>query len=377
MTERKAIVVGGGIGGLATALALLRRGWQVEVWERAPRLAEVGAGLSLWPNALRALSALGLDDDIRGQALEESSTGIRTREGRWLSRMDAGAPDSRHGTGVMIHRADLLAVLAAALPTGILRTGVEVTHVGPDGRVTHSEGSSTADLVVGADGIHSAVRRTVWPGAPGPRYAGYTACRLVTHPVDVDDGGESWGRGERFGYASLPDRRVYCFATVTAPRNGPRIGLEELRRRFGRWHDPIPALLDAADEDAVLQHDIHELPPLRSYVRGRVALVGDAAHAMTPDLGQGACQALEDAVVLADCAHPRDGLPAYDMQRRPRTQRVARRSRRIGRVAQQTSRSVVVLRDTLLRAAPADVFRASLEPVLAWYPPPSQVGRPR
>lgn len=193
---------------------------------------------------------------------------------------------------------------------------------------------------------------------------------MLTRPVDVDEGGESWGRGERFGYASLHDGRVYCFATVTAPRNGPRIGLDELRRRFGHWHDPIPALLEATDEDAVLHHDIHELPPLRSYVRGRVALVGDAAHAMTPNLGQGACQALEDAVVLADCAAARDGLLVYDMQRRSRTQLVARRSRRVGRMAQWSSRTAVALRDRVLRAAPDDAFQNSLEPIMAWYPPP-------
>ncbi|MFF7445567.1 MULTISPECIES: FAD-dependent monooxygenase [unclassified Streptomyces] len=377
MTERKATVVGAGIGGLATALALLNRGWQVEVLERAPRLTEVGAGLSLWPNALRALTALGLEGRIRAQALSESRTGLRTSGGRWLSRMDAIDRQSRHGTAVMIHRAALLDTLADALPTGVLRTGVEVCHADPDGRVVHSEGSSTADLVVGADGIRSAVRRALWPDAPGPRYAGYTTCRWLTRPVDVDDGGESWGRGERFGYASLPDRQVYCFATVTAPENSPRIGLDELRRRFGGWHDPIPALLAATDEDAVLHHDIHELPPLRSYVSGRVALVGDAAHAMTPNLGQGACQALEDAVVLADCAAARDGLLVYDMQRRSRTQSVARRSRLVGRMAQCSSRGTVALRDRLLRAAPADSFQKSLEPIMAWYPPPYRGGPAR
>lgn len=372
MTERNAVVVGGGIGGLATALALLDRGWQVEVLERAPRLTEVGAGLSLWPNALRALSALGLDDRIRGQALSESRTGFRTSGGRWLSKMDSTAQDGGHGPAVMVHRPALLSALADALPGGVLRTGVQVHHVAPDGRITHSAGSSTADLVVGADGIRSVVRQALWPDAPGPRYAGYTACRMLTRPVHVDDGGESLGRGERFGYAPLADGRVYCFATLTAPESGPLIGLNELRRRFGRWHDPIPALLEATDEQALLHHDIYELPPLRSYVSGRVALVGDAAHAMTPDLGQGACQALEDAVVLADCASSSsssDGLLAYDLQRRPRTQHIARRARQIGRVAQRSSRGSALLRDALLRAAPTSSFQKSLEPIIAWTPP--------
>ena len=120
---------------------------------------------------------------------------------------------------------------------------------------------------------------------------------------------ETWGSGERFGYSTLPDGRVYCYATANAAEGavdggtGGQGGLEELRERFGSWHDPIPALLEAADPDAVLRLDIYELPPLRSYAKGNVVLVGDAAHAMTPDLGQGGCQALEDAVVLGRVAH--------------------------------------------------------------------------
>ncbi|WP_432034263.1 FAD-dependent monooxygenase [Streptomyces antibioticus] len=372
MTIRTATVVGAGIGGLATALALLRRGWQVEVLERSHDLTEVGAGLSLWPNALRALDALGLADRVHAQALSESRTGVRTSGGQWLARMDGAA----HGGAVMIHRAALQSTLAQALPAGVLRTGVRVSRADADGTVVHSEGSCTADLVVGADGLRSVVRQTVWPDAPGPRYAGYTTCRMVTRPVAVDGGGESWGRGERFGYASLPDGRVYCFATVTAPEDGPRIGLEELRARFGGWHAPIPALLDATDAGAVLQHGIHELPPLRSYTAGRVALVGDAAHAMTPNLGQGACQALEDAVVLADRADAGDGLHAYDLLRRPRTQYVARRSRLVGRVAQLSSRGTVALRDGLVRAAPADAFQKSLKPLVDWSPPAREGRRP-
>ena len=145
----------------------------------------------------------------------------------------------------------------------------------------------------------------------------------VSPPVPVGETVESWGAGERFGYVPLADGRVYCFATANAPEGADGGGLAGLRRRFGGWHDPIPALLAAADPGAVLHDDLYELPPLAAYASGKVALVGDAAHAMTPNLGQGAGQALEDAVVLAKTVDGPSGLDAYDRLRRPRTQKIA------------------------------------------------------
>ena len=266
----------------------------------------------------------------------------------------------------MIHRADLLAVLLAAVPEEALRPGVTVAGVRPDGTVLHSGGESRADLVVGADGVHSVTRRSVWPDAPAPRYAGYTSWRLVTGPVPVTETSESWGRGERFGYARLPDGRIYCYATANAPQGAPGGGLAALVRRFGGWHDPIPALLAAVGPGAVLHHDLYELPPLQTYISGRVVLAGDAAHAMTPTLGQGACQALEDAVVLGDVLASGAGLAAYDRQRRPRTQMITRRSRRLGAAAQWASPPAVRLRDTVLRLLPSSSFARSLAPVLDW-----------
>ena len=363
----KAIIVGGGIGGLATAVALDQHGWQVEVLERAPAFTEAGAGLSLWPNALRALDQLGLGDIVRGRAVLAGQAGIRDASGRWLSRSDTAELERRFGPTAMIHRAGLLAGLRAAVPGDSLHSGITVRAVRPGGTVLHSGGQSQADLVVGADGLRSVVRGSVWPDAPAPRYVGYTSWRLVTPPVPVGEAVcESWGRGERFGYARLPDGRFYCYATANAPEGQAGDGLAGLRRRFGGWHDPIPALLAAADPDAVLHHDLYELPPLAAYTSGQVALVGDAAHAMTPDLGQGACQALEDAVVLARILASGQGLDAYDRERRPRTQMVAHRAHQIGAAAQWASPVAVGLRNTGLRLLPSSSLTRSLAPILDW-----------
>jgi 2-polyprenyl-6-methoxyphenol hydroxylase-like FAD-dependent oxidoreductase len=362
----KAVIVGGGIGGLASALALARRGWQVEVLERAPEFTEVGAGLSLWPNGLRALDALGVGEPVRQHAALEGQGGIQDVAGQWLARTNAAEMARRYGPTVMIHRADLLALLCAAVPAEALRSGVTVTGVRPDGTVAHSGGESRADLVVGADGINSVTRGSVRLDAPPPRYVGYTAWRMITPPVPGGESSESWGAGERFGYVPLADGRVYCFATANAPVGADGGGLPGLRRRFAGWHDPIPALLEAADPGAVLHDDLYELPLLAAYTSGKVALVGDAAHAMTPNLGQGAGQALEDAVVLAKTADGPGGLGAYDRLRRPRTQKIALRSRRIGAAAQWASPPAVILRNTALRLLPGSSFVRSLGPVLDW-----------
>src|SRR5262245_33897516 len=266
----RAIIIGGGIAGLACALALTRRGWQVEVLERAPEFTEAGAGLSLWPNALRALDALGLGEGVRSRAVLEGQVGIRDAAGRWLSRADTAELQRRYGLTAMIHRADLLGVLRAAIADQALRPGVTVTGVREDGTVEYSGGQSRADLVVGADGVHSVTRRSLWPSAPAPRYVGYTSWRVVTGPVPVAESSESWGCGQRFGYAPLPDGRVYCFATANAPEGASGGGLAGLHRRFGGWHDPIPALLDTVDPGNVLHHDLYELPPLSTYFSGQV-----------------------------------------------------------------------------------------------------------
>ncbi|MFF3442759.1 FAD-dependent monooxygenase [Streptosporangium sp. NPDC002721] len=383
VTERTAVIVGGGIGGLAAAVALRRRGWRVEVCERAPEFTEIGAGLSLWPNALRALAALGLSDRVRKLGAVEASGGVRDRAGRWLARTDNAEIERRFGAPlVVLHRADLVRALIEALPEETLRPATTVTGIRDDGDgggavvAEHDGGNLRADVVVGADGLRSTVRSLRWPAARPPRYAGYTAWRTITEPLPAPlaRGAANWGRGERFGYTSMPGGRVYCFATATVPAGGagPDGERAELRRRFGKWAEPIPTLLDAVPEAGVLRHDIYDLPPLPGYADGRVALLGDAAHAMTPNLGQGACQALEDAVVLASCLDRApdvaSALADYDRRRRSRTQAVVRRSARLGAVGQWSWPPAAGARDLAARLTPNSATLRSMAPILGWEP---------
>ncbi|WP_245564153.1 FAD-dependent monooxygenase [Nocardia testacea] len=366
--EMKALVVGGGIGGLAAAVAFHRRGWQVEVLERAPEITEVGAGLSIQPNGLRALDTLGLGDPLRTGGAAGPPRGIRRADGAWLIRNDTEELERRFGPWAIVHRAALVEILRGALPAQALRPGTTVRQVLPDGTVHHDSCTATADLVIGADGVHSVTRCALWPRAAGPRYVGYTTWRLLTAPHAVDGSVEIWGRGERVGYVPLPDGRIYCYLMANAPA-GSRIGPDRLRERFAHWPDPVPALLDAAHPDAVLQHDTYELPNLRTYIRGKVAILGDAAHAMAPNLGQGACQALEDAVTLATAVDTHGiaaGLAEYDRLRRPRTQMIARLSRRVGAPAHWNSALATALRDTALPLLPSALFGRSITPAYSW-----------
>jgi 2-polyprenyl-6-methoxyphenol hydroxylase-like FAD-dependent oxidoreductase len=380
------VVIGAGIGGLAAAAGLCAAGWEVTACERGASLEPVGAGLALAPNGLRALDTVGAGDPLRKLAVTQE-LGIRRADGRWLMRSTSGRMISdRFGDPViLVQRAAVVDALAARVPDGVLSLSTEVTAVEPGGkavaRVTTTAGELEADLVVAADGIGSATRVALFPGHPGLRYTKLTAWRLLVGPVAGQlPMAESWGRGTVFGVMPLSGGRVYCYAAAPATP-GTRAGdeLAELVTMFGAWHEPIPRLLAAARAQDVLRHDVAELAvPLPSFHRGRTALLGDAAHPMTPNLGQGACQALEDAAVvsrLAAAADP-DAVPAmlarYTAARLARTTDVVRRSRHVATMTTWTSPAAVSFRDAVTwltgRLAPGAALHG-LVPVYGWQPP--------
>ncbi|MEU9916535.1 FAD-dependent monooxygenase [Streptomyces sp. NPDC051001] len=375
---RRVVVIGGGIGGLAAAAALHLSGRQVTVLERARSLEPVGAAISLSPNSLRALDVIGIGDEIRDLAAWTGDGGLRTPGGRWLSRSSAAAAAERFGGPlVLLHRATLINSLAALLPPDAIRTAAESTLIDPGdarrpARVRTPDGELEADLVVAADGVRSAVRATLFPDHPGAVYSGFTTWRVVI-PVPATEfaSHETWGRGRLWGTHPLKDGRVYAYAAALAPAGeGAPDERAELVRRYGDWHDPVPAVLAAARPEDVLRHDVHHIAePLPAFHRARVALLGDAAHAMPPTLGQGGNQAIEDAVVLA---HHADDLAAYSAARLPRTTAIARQAVRIARLNMTPNRALMAVRDcaiaALSLAGPA-LFLRGFDGIADWRPP--------
>lgn len=377
----KATVIGAGIGGLSAAVALRKAGIETVVFERARELKEIGAGLSLTANATRALNELGLADALRGLGGPVRRAEIRTWRGEVLSTIPVSQLSGKVGTqSVAVHRADLQAVLLRELGEGVVRPGAECVGFEQNGagvRTFFAGGrKESCDVLIGADGLRSAVRARLL-GDGGPRYAGYTAWRAVVTPGrDLFPPGiafEYWGTGTRCLCAHVGGGRVYWAVSRNAPEGekdvtgatkGALLGL------LRGWHGPVPALIEATEETAILRTDIYDRdPPRKRWGEGRVTLLGDAAHPMTPDLGQGACQAIEDAVVLARYLGRQEtgaaaALGLYEARRIRRTAWIVRGSRRTGRIAQMQNPLACRLRDAALRALPSRLQMKQLEAVM-------------
>ena len=354
----KAVVVGGGIGGIAAGLALRRAGLEVRVLEAQPQLSEVGAGLSLWPNAMRALQRLGLAEEVAARGAPLRNDTIQRWDGKVLSR---GLVDlqQRFGTqGYCVRRADLMEALRDALghdaiETGARVTGVELTGTGAAALVAGG-GRAEGDFVVGADGLYSSVRRQL-VGA-SPRYLGAIAWRGLAD-LAQPAGGLAVGHGAHAGWLPVDRDQTYWFCCINAPA-GKRVGdvRTELLELFGRWWDPVPTLIQATPSREILRHELYDRPAVWGSGGAPITLLGDAAHPMSPGAGQGACIALEDAVVLATCVVRRPGpvvaLRTYEAERLQRVRRMQRTSLAALRALQPRSRLGELARDLVLRVPP-------------------------
>lgn len=323
------------------------------------------------PNAVRALRIGGIQEAVLSRGAAMRRMRIRDDRGRVLSSVEAASFEAAFSAGVIgFHRATLHAALLDLIDPSSIRLGAAVRACGdtPGGAFVELETGERIEgaALVGADGLRSAVRREMVKDGE-PVYSGYTSWRGVTDRgalLSAGEMSETWGAGARFGLVAIDGDRLYWFATANVPAGEPDRGKAGLLARYGGWHEPIRAVIESTPEDAILRTDIADRDPIRRWSEGRMTLLGDAAHPMTPNLGQGGCQAIEDAVVLDLCLSANEDIAAafkdYESRRIERAARVVLEARRFGRVGQLENAAARALRNLAVRLTPLSVTLRTL-----------------
>lgn len=375
--------MGGGIGGLSAGIGLQRAGFEVIVLERMPELREVGSGLTLWTNAMRALGKLGVADTVRARGAVIERLENRDWRGEPFATLPIHKIGEKFGAPcVSIHRAELQSALAAALPPGTLRLGVQCSGFSQDDRgvtVQLSDGSEQrADLVVGSDGIKSTIRAQLF-GASPPRYSGYTCWRSAAHlahpGLEAGLYTQLYGSGYTFGIFPIGPGFFSWYGTRMTPAGGgtgksAADWKREAQAEFKECYEPVRAVIDATPEAGFSRQDIYDLKPIDLWSKGRVTLLGDAAHATTPTLGQGGCMAIEDAVVLSRVLAGAGDIPAslrsYSDQRFRRANGIVRQARRHGVLYHAANPLMETVRNIFLKRAPVSIAMREVEKLMGY-----------
>ncbi len=365
-----AVIAGAGPGGLAAAIALQQAGFKVTLCERHGVLKPAGSGLTLWPNALRALDRIGLIDDVTALGVPLSCIAMRRCNGTLIFADDvlAAAGDPRFPAIVLL-RTSLINALARRMTDAIMFDAEVVGFEANDDHVTIILGDGRkliGDMLIGADGLHSRVR-TQLLGREELSYAGYLVWRGIADGDFAGDTGTVWmGPARQFGCFPLPHASTYWFACEKAPERAGYFSrsISEVLRVFADWAPPIGSIIQATPETSVLRNHIYEHSTLQRWSFGRVTLLGDAAHPAVPTLGQGGCQAIEDAVVLGRCCAEHEdidtALRQYQARRLARANSFVREAHMMGRLGLWQNPLALYVRDTLMRAVPASLRRTQL-----------------
>lgn len=370
-------ILGGGIAGLTAAIALRKAGIAADVFESAPQVKPLGAGLLLAANAVKGYQKLGISEQIIAKGRFLPFFSILDRDGRTITQADAEVIGRKYGVhNFAIHRADLHEALLSELDASRIHTGkhaVKAERQADKTIVFFQDGTThETDYLIVADGIHSAIRQQLLPGS-APRYAGYTCWRAVIDSpgLTMKGASETWGTEGRFGIVPLANGKIYWFACVNAPQGDPAMrsmtvaGLEHI---FGKFHEPVPVILRHTRDENLIWNDIIDLKPLSRYAFGNILLIGDAAHATTPNMGQGACQAVEDAVILADelrrAGNAGSAFVAFEKRRLKRTHVIVNNSWKLGRIAQTDNSLLASLRNFLMRLIPESVNERQMKTLL-------------
>lgn len=376
----KALIVGGGIGGLCAAVALQKKGIEVLVFEQAPELKEVGAGLSIAPNGMQVLKRLELVEEIISKGITIDSASITDSRGKSISTVDNTVFKRKFGYApVAIHRFTLQHILLKQLPEHQVLAGKKFARYQEteNGIEAHFEDGSVyqGDFLIGADGIKSGVRKQLL-GEVQLRYSGQTCWRGIaemTLPTDEKNTfQEIWMNraGLRSAYVQINDHQVYWYVTICSAPGGheesdkTKTYLKELTKDVAsRIHEVI----DHTNDTLIIRNDLNDFLPMETWSKGKVVLIGDAAHATTPNLGQGANQAMESAYYLAECLAGSLGIQAafrqYQNTRKPKAHLVTKRSWQFGKISNFSSPFMMALVKTLVRYSPKSATLKEFEKI--------------
>ena len=374
----KFLISGGGICGLTMAIILEKKGYEVAIYEAATEIKAIGAGLVLSTNAIKALKAIGIAEEILAKANLLDRFDVVLADGDILMATDAKKLSERYDSigNATIHRADLHQILLELLKgkvdfyTG--KRGMKVRQDNNGVTLNFKDGTSVnGDYLIACDGINSAIRQQLLPKSL-PRYAGYTCWRaIVQHDGQFKNkyATETWGENGRFGVVPLTDNRTYWFACInTTAARDPKMKaytVADLTDCFKDYHAPIPQLLALTTNENLLWNDIEDIRPIKQLAFNRILLAGDAGHATTPNMGQGACQAIEDAAVLNNCLNEKDELQdsfkAFEKIRLPRTTKIVNTSWILGKTAQWTNPILTSFRNFALKMIPQSINEKQMD----------------
>lgn len=356
----KVAIIGGGIGGLATAIALHNVGIKAHVYEQASSFKPLGAGIGIGSNAMLALTKLGVAEDIIAAGMPLVEQRFLNRDMKVMNTIDFSILKERFGEeNITIQRADLHQALFDGVDADYFHFNKKLHHfskkVDSVSLTFNDEEVEDFDYVIAADGINSSIRQTLLPHSQ-PRYAGYTCWRGITknkNDVPLHISSEAWATFGRFGWAPLKNGDIYWFACINAPKNDEyynSMNKHGVAKYFSSYSKTVERLIAETYDDYFLHHDIYDIKPLDTYIYERIILVGDAAHATTPNMGQGAGQAIEDAyelmVALQGQLTFKQALAEFDARRITKTKKVINLSRQIGWAAQWDNPILTKARDT-------------------------------
>lgn len=371
----KIAIVGAGIGGLTTALALKRSGQEVTVYESATAIKPVGAGILMANNAMQVFDKLGVREPIEQAGYKVSRIRITDAQFSTISASDLDKFERKYGVhNVAIHRADLQRILAEAIGLEHIHLSKRLSRIEKDKdfRLTFADGT-TADhaVLIGADGIRSTVRNQLFGTGvirDTQQRCWRGVCAFDHSPAYAGEAWEAWGKGKRFGFVRISTDRLYWYAVINARSIQENASIADL---FQEFHPDVRRIIVATPPDRTMFSDIIDLKPIQQWHAGPVCLIGDAAHATTPNMGQGACQAVEDAYVIgklfAQGKSPADVFAQYAQQRMRKAHFIVNTSWSVGKLAHLEHGLAIRLRNTLLRALPHFVQEKQLDRIFTIY----------